>query len=226
MGLVMLISSSLIAGIVLGMVLIACDEWMKRRKLARQMARQMAEPSLQSDPESEEQGYKISNRGWRVQDSEDGLRLSSLYGSGSRLWSPFNRLAARCYTIGHPAPATDCECGIYSVDNIAYSSGSVIGTISCWGKVVIHAMGARSQYAYPRTIDGIRCDMCRNIVADLSGVKVYSIPSYYLFYCSACFNPKWHSARFALPASLIIDELQRVYGLEEETADVRNRNED
>jgi hypothetical protein len=115
----------------------------------------------------------ISWRGWRV--GPDG----GLYGPArtGALWIPGEPCRALCDGIGnkyhtnhkHPtwtAPQLNCTCGFYSYKTLhqellhlvssqndtTYYSQASLGQVKIWGRVIEHADGWRSQYAYPHAI--------------------------------------------------------------------------
>jgi hypothetical protein len=103
-------------------------------------------------------------RVWKVVDSSRGPALVSWY--GGTMWPARRELQSRCFLHG-PRPAVQHHCGIHAFDSLedalAYAEaarqrfivferrpvGIAIGRVSCWGHVVRHTLGLRSQFAYP-----------------------------------------------------------------------------
>lgn len=95
-------------------------------------------------------------RAWRLRSVDGGLRLVSL--TRSDQWPAGEPMRAGC--TGHPGagvPDIRCTCGIYAAGSPDQLAGAgvfgqescVVGAIAMWGTVVEHAMGARSEIAYP-----------------------------------------------------------------------------
>jgi hypothetical protein len=60
---------------------------------------------------------------------------------------------------GHgPIPGDNCACGIYAAKDarhlgkIGYSQYGICGQVSLWGKVSVHELGYRAEYAYPKNL--------------------------------------------------------------------------
>jgi hypothetical protein len=106
-------------------------------------------------------------RAWQVVDGKDGPNLASWW--QSTLWPMRRELQSGCHMHGS-RPAAHHVCGIHAFaareDALAYvhsrrdvpmlfartparSLGIAIGRVSGWGRVVRHAHGWRSQFAYP-----------------------------------------------------------------------------
>jgi hypothetical protein len=157
--------------------------------------------------------------GWRVwylvrQDEQ--LRLHAL--SHPDTWTPQEATAARCSRMSHEgAPVESCTCGYYaasSMENLAASGVfgrgvGVVGAIAMWGRVIEHARGARSEYAYPARLRLV-CGPCLEqgqIVDPTSVVEdTWLIPL-----CTR----HWHSKGVGrVPASTVQAELLATYGVE------------
>jgi hypothetical protein len=93
----------------------------------------------------------IGFRAWRL---DDDFLLSP---STDEWWPPGTELAARCLrgTHGEPAPAHDCDCGIYAY-YAAYTSAtwyatrpgdSIPGAVLAWGQIEASYAGMRAQFA-------------------------------------------------------------------------------
>lgn len=84
-------------------------------------------------------------RGWEVTPTG---HLTSAGVSGG-IWDPgVNR--AVCVNAGHTedVPAVNCACGFYGwhePKDIAH--GAIRGAIKCWGEIIVHDTGIRSEYA-------------------------------------------------------------------------------
>ena len=67
----------------------------------------------------------------------------------------------------HDSPDVDCSCGIYassSASNLVSSTSvfpvvSVVGTVSMWGRMIVHERGWRAQFAYPARLTLV-CGLC------------------------------------------------------------------
>ena len=105
-------------------------------------------PSLQApDLTAEVLGF----RGWKVAPS--GLLMSAGVSDG---WLPGQNDAA-CSRGLHPAPEKGCGCGLYahySLEDLSKSvhwgddSGTIVGAVAGWGRVILHPDGWRAQYAH------------------------------------------------------------------------------
>jgi hypothetical protein len=109
-------------------------------------------------------------RVWRVVASRDGYTLSSAV--KQTLWPARLALHATCLappsvlrwvrrTPPHPAPHTDCQCGIYGAtldlitaylddDSLQPAAARVLGRVALWGTVVECEHGYRASHAYPQ----------------------------------------------------------------------------
>lgn len=90
-------------------------------------------------------------RGWKVAPS--GLLMSAGVSDG---WLPGENVAA-CSRGLHPAPAKGCGCGLYAhytLEDLSKSvnwgdqSGTIVGAVSGWGRVVLHPDGWRAEKAH------------------------------------------------------------------------------
>ncbi len=102
-------------------------------------------------------------RAWYLGGGADGLTLFSAIHEQHR-WPAGLAVEARC-ARGHPAPADDCECGVYASlseeDALAYvplrawlfparaRANAILGRVALWGKVRQGPAGWRAQFAYP-----------------------------------------------------------------------------
>src|SRR6266487_278606 len=95
-------------------------------------------------------------RVWHLVRQNEQLQLHAL--SHPDTWTPQEATPARCSRTSHEgAPVESCTCGYYaasSMENLAASGVfgrgvGVVGAIAMWGRVIEHARGARSEYAYP-----------------------------------------------------------------------------
>jgi hypothetical protein len=109
-------------------------------------------------------GPTLAYRLWRVRKHKSGYRLGSV---GQDAWvTPGEPEVAKCEqpqmrfngTLLHPAPARQCGCGIYGVNDVrlvtGYAAGPddvmlVEGQVALWGHVIEHERGYQTQYAYP-----------------------------------------------------------------------------
>jgi hypothetical protein len=93
----------------------------------------------------------VGFRAWRL---DDDFLLSP---STDEWWPPGTELAARCLRGTHlePAPAHDCDCGIYAYYE-AYTSAtwyatrpadSIPGAVLAWGRIEASYAGMRAQFA-------------------------------------------------------------------------------
>jgi hypothetical protein len=111
-------------------------------------------------------------RAWRVLETDDGPRLSSIV--FSLLWQPRTEMRAVCqpfpsrgsaYLARHAAPRRSCNCGIYAgatlveaepyLDGYSHLGGGapvVLGRVALWGTVVEAADGWRASHAYPHEL--------------------------------------------------------------------------
>jgi hypothetical protein len=112
----------------------------------------------------------VGFRVWRIEEMLTGPRLASPYRHS--VWVPHVALQAECREEGGDgrlprahrqersmAPLAECSCGIYAyhepdrmLNGIA--EGLVGGAILCWGQVVIHTEGLRTQFARPLALAG------------------------------------------------------------------------
>jgi hypothetical protein len=115
---------------------------------------------------------------WQLIRLESGdLRLTAV--AHAVVWPPMEAPAAACARARHEAPQTACTCGYYSsrsIEDLAaagvFARGvAVIGTISMWGRLVEHARGARSRYAYPSRLRLV-CSPCLQLGSIVDPVTV------------------------------------------------------
>jgi hypothetical protein len=115
--------------------------------------------------------------GWRTWDLSEGRDDPLLHpvGSGVDVWTPRERLTARCgvkpylaiFRRPHDAPDRACRCGIYAARSLedfdrprpAWPPPPVVGTVSLWGRIVEHERGWRAAFAYPARLRLV-CSMC------------------------------------------------------------------
>jgi hypothetical protein len=155
-------------------------------------------------------------RVWHLVRENEQLRLHAL--SHPDTWPPQEATAARCSRTSHDgAPVESCTCGYYaasSMENLAASGVfgrgvGVVGAIAMWGRVIEHARGVRSEYAYPARLRLV-CGPCLEqgqIVDPTSVVEdTWLIPL-----CTR----HWHSKGMGrAPASAVQAELLATYGVE------------
>ena len=103
-------------------------------------------------------------RAWRVWAGSamgDGtVELRSLTDAARRTrWPVGEALHARCMRGRHPAPSTECSCGIYAhrsrgaaLAHARAAPGSIVGEVELWGRVIEHEHGYRSEYARIRAL--------------------------------------------------------------------------
>ena len=117
-------------------------------------------------------------RVWRLVRNGERLRLQAL--ATPELWEPHEAIAAHCFVTDHAAvPRTSCTCGYHaagSVEDLAtagvFRRGvGVLGAVAMWGKVVEHARGARSEFAYPARLRLV-CSPCLRAGAIVDPVTV------------------------------------------------------
>jgi hypothetical protein len=155
-------------------------------------------------------------RVWHLVRQNEQLRLHAL--SHPDTWTAQEATPARCSRTSHEgAPLQSCTCGYYaasSMENLAASGVfgrgvGVVGAIAMWGRVIEHARGARSEYAYPARLRLV-CGPCLEqgqIVDPTSVVEdTWLIPL-----CTR----HWHSKGVGrVPASVVQAELLATYGVE------------
>jgi hypothetical protein len=155
-------------------------------------------------------------RVWHLVRQNEQLRLHAL--SHPDTWTPQEATAARCSRTPHEgAPVESCTCGYYaasSMENLAASGVfgrgvGVVGAIAMWGRVIEHARGARSEYAYPARLRLV-CGPCLEqgqIVDPISVVEdTWLIPL-----CDRHWRSKGSGQA---PASAVQAELLATYGVE------------
>jgi hypothetical protein len=133
----------------------------------------------------------IAWRLWEVEDVHHVPRLRSLY--RMCFWPVGVPLAARCNVRGlrlwrapHPAPATECRCGIYAVpfefiSTLAFDEilgvprrTFAIGSVSVWGDVVQCEHGLRAGFAYPERL--FVPSACARAERTAFGLEDYGVP--------------------------------------------------
>jgi hypothetical protein len=80
-------------------------------------------------------------------------------------WFPGQPLEAKCGNDSppeslecEPVPGDGCCCGVYAAKDpkhlieLGYADFGICGEVSLWGKVVIHKLGYRAQFAYPKNL--------------------------------------------------------------------------
>lgn len=89
-----------------------------------------------------------------------------LVSHNGQVWPPNEELEAACLFEHHVAPTLACSCGIYSYKDSDLAWGyqptlnarfktpafRVFAAIECWGTIIEHDLGWRSQYATIRAI--------------------------------------------------------------------------
>lgn len=97
-------------------------------------------------------------RGWRV--DEHSLLRGTGYGY-QMPWSPDGEAtSAHCLSESHRAPDPECSCGLYALHPSVLGSRpshmaegvAYFGVVEAWGRMELHAMGFRAQYARPLVI--------------------------------------------------------------------------
>lgn len=91
------------------------------------------------------------------------------------IWVPGEKIEARCHlftgnllfpTQEHVAPEFRCQCGIHAFKNSGVLGHEImtgwnftvpnetrfIGEVSLWGKIIVHRLGYRAQFAYPKRV--------------------------------------------------------------------------
>jgi len=100
-------------------------------------------------------------RVWAAAATADGVvELRSLTDAARRTrWPVGAALQARCMRARHPAPSTECSCGIYAhrsrgaaLAHARATPGSIVGEVELWGRVIEHEHGYRSEYARIRAL--------------------------------------------------------------------------
>lgn len=108
--------------------------------------------------------------GWRYWHTSSGRGLMPAGSSGSA-WPPRRTERARCRPIpgsgiapcgGESTPTEGCTCGFHAYKNLGYifwsvtelgfKKGLVIGEVHLWGKVALAKHGFRAEFAYPRSL--------------------------------------------------------------------------
>lgn len=113
------------------------------------------------------EGWRV----WRVVERGGELALASVV--RRTVWPARRPLVAECLDCrtlrawlrrqpSHPAPALDCECGIYATDldraapyladTLPEARARVLGRVALWGTVVRCENGFRASHAYPRVL--------------------------------------------------------------------------
>lgn len=105
------------------------------------------------------EGPLFAYRAWKVRDS-------GLYSfSGRRAWPDDEPHAALCWKNffaigrGHRAPGSGCNCGLYAWRDLPQERYTPRGLRPVWGvvelvgKVAVHALGYRAQYARPVAVE-------------------------------------------------------------------------
>ncbi len=95
----------------------------------------------------------------------DGASGRDLLGAIARdvVWPAGTEMRATCVPGGprrsHPAPVQNCSCGIYAhhpfdapriLDGLG--DGRVLGVIDAWGRIEVHELGFRAEFARPRLL--------------------------------------------------------------------------
>jgi len=96
-------------------------------------------------------------RVWSLQEVDGEFRIGSV--TRPDVWPAGEALHASCAVTDHDAhpPDEGCMCGIYATSSpehlarsgVLSTSACVVGAIAMWGRVIEHAHGARSEFAYP-----------------------------------------------------------------------------
>lgn len=102
-------------------------------------------------------------------------------------WVPAQALRAVCLELHHPAPADDCNCGIYAhTDRAALlehglclvpGAAVVIGQVALWGRVVDHDGSLRGELARPSCLSLVADTLSTTSVDDaLARLAAYGVP--------------------------------------------------
>jgi hypothetical protein len=104
-------------------------------------------------------------RTWTLEGSRDGseVRLLPIAGTGTP-WPPLQPVRARCARRRpHRVPEIDCTCGIHATLEVGplrrTRDPTVLGTVSLWGRVLVHARGYRAETGYPQRL-ALICPLC------------------------------------------------------------------
>lgn len=166
----------------------------------------------------------IAYRGWELAFDGQKFSLVSGYLPNNQIWTPRETTTASCAIAGtlhsnETIPVEECTCGIYAAKDPMGSVGSLVGSVTLWGKYAEHELGWRAQHAYPKELLSIRCSKCKT----LSPFKECSI---------SIFTTTGHESRagisvtcyrcpgtnnddsYRIPASLVIEEISSLYSLE------------
>jgi hypothetical protein len=105
-------------------------------------------------------------RVWRLRRLDGVLMLGSVMRPGT--WPPKHAMEATCpWHPDEPLPGRGCTCGVYGASSpedlsamgVFHPGTGVLGSIAMWGRVVDHARGARSRFAYPERL-ALVCGRC------------------------------------------------------------------
>jgi len=124
--------------------------------------------------------------GWRYWQLSPARLLRSVTQRGFE-WLPGRVLRAVCLEIGHPAPATRCNCGIYANPDIEalrqhglclVPDVIVVGQVALWGKVFVDEPSYRGQFAYPARLSLVVDSLIDDTPPDalVAGLEAYGVP--------------------------------------------------
>jgi hypothetical protein len=135
-------------------------------------------------------------------------------------WPARDVMVATCLRHrGWTVPDEHCTCGLYAAasperlvpSGVLGMEGSVVGTVSMWGRVIEHTFGARSRFAYPARLRLV-CGPCLAIGAGaVTPVRVLGEDGSLKAVCQAHWSGP--TAR-ADPAAEVQAELLSTYGVE------------
>ena len=124
--------------------------------------------------------------GWRYWQLSPRRLLRSVTQRGFE-WPPGRVLKAVCVEIGHPAPASHCNCGIYANPDMEALRQHglclapdviVVGQVGLWGKVVVDEPSYRGEFGYPArlslVVDSLVDDTPVETLVD--GLGAYGVP--------------------------------------------------
>lgn len=121
-------------------------------------------------------------RVWKLRIEPSGSLVLAPAVYGTEGWSPRSAAAAACRRHRHDAPVERCRCGLHALREVRGLrrlrwTGTVVGTVSLWGRVVEHARGYRSQYAYPQRLKLVCARCLRNgRVSSAECVTMLAVP--------------------------------------------------
>lgn len=167
------------------------------------------------------------NRSWDIVTSQQDNYLRSL--RLKTIWPSNLALKAFCEQGSFDdTHALLCQCGIYSFkpdvrDIIPVTNdGTIFGSVVIWGKVIECEYGYRSEYAYPVSLAGFCCLVCKRFSYSDTQLAFsrndINIDQYkvYKAICNTCASLATVKAQFRyipLPANLLLKDLREFYNL-------------